>query len=693
MGTHEAQEFAEIVRSWIEAHPVSTSALGKAHIQLAAAKILAKKSGRNWLVTANARLAAVLLVLFVHEGLQRSESGTGNEPQILGIGMSELYDMSRDVITTAKISRFELLDAMVDIDTLGAATDLIQTNQLAAALFPSTRVLARKGPSLRSLWAGRAHAKDFVDVVWLIVVTFGLVIAFWTSSLKWEDPIMSRTTLVSICTWTGFFTVAVVFPAETMPRAGLRLFTPLILTHGLITPTVVWHNYFHGAAHANDACRAVHALLCIVVAVNGLQSITRACLLQRCTTYGWGSIRATLAADGIAFVVATLLMRCLGPPAAYPPGLVRFGGALARGLMTIAIALVGTPSVRLLARELVLFAAAWLGSPSASSRLETLFISIALVLDGSSNEVHATEVHATPQPPKLGSCSPPAADVLPAASDAAPGACTAPPADAADAKLDVLEVRRLPHVESAGLSADLPWHLQSPLRQKLYQNFTRQRAIMSALALSGLLLHSLFGEWDFLFTFGTLPRDSRVLVYVVSVYSTSLIMAATFPRDPSSEAGAQFTVAPVIAGSILRCFGVALDLYHTGPLVNDACTCVHRATSVVLFAVWLIAALQGLAARFTWRSARCVHLLEGTSLVLCTMLIRALGPSPSYPPGGMSFGAALARGGFAVFLGAGVLSPQNRARIAQHANSLGLNQLIISLAETAGGVLASTKSE
>ena len=97
------------------------------------------------------------------------------------------------------------------------------------------------------------------------------------------------------------------------------------------------------------------------------------------------------------------------------------------------------------------------------------------------------------------------------------------------------------------------------------------------------MLHALFGEWDMLFSIGTLPADARVLAYVVSLYPSTLIAAAAFPTSASTTtAGARFLFVPVVCCSILRCFGVGLDLHHTQTHVNLACTLAHIGACAVI---------------------------------------------------------------------------------------------------------------
>ena len=241
-----------------------------------------------------------------------------------------------------------------------------------------------------------------------------------------------------------------------------------------------------------------------------------------------------------------------------------------------------------------------------------------------------------------------------------------------------------PYLESSYLS-DEEVHCDHQymmlLRRGLARNFTRQQILMSTIALFPFVMHSLFGEYDFIFTLGTLPADSRVVAYCMSAYLSTIICAASFPTSPTSTAGARFIYVPVVVGACLRAIGVCLDLYHTEAHVNVACTAVHGLTALVLICLWLNGAWLGSNHQFTWANARWVHGGEGTALVLCVLGLRACGPPPSYPPGNMSFVAALARGGLAMFLGIVLIAPPNRIRIASAANRLGLNHVTIYLHE------------
>ena len=484
-----------------------------------------------------------------------------------------------------------------------------------------------------------SSVRAWVSMHSLLAIILGVVSAVWTSSSSypsWCDRIMFITTL----SFLGVASMATVFPSERIPPSGARIYLPLLCCHGLSTSFVVCHNLFNSTSNVNSACRAIHVLLALAVMCNGFQSIVRPWLLSA-HRWGWRSVRATMAADGLAFLAATLALRSLGPPAAYPPGQVGFRAAMGRGATTLVLALGATPANRHRTKALVLKAAAWLDSAGASTHIESDIASVALVLDN-----------------------------MKAVPVTAPGAQHHAPAPSR-MWVDALSMGFL-------------------CRQKLARRFTCMRLILLVLALLGPLLNALFTGWLFLFStrpndsrvflyfYSSLPNDSRVYLYFVSVYPYNLMIAARFPDHTVPEGKVLFIG---IVGSIIRCVGVLLDLFHTGALVNASCTLVHRLASVVIFCAWLHAGVLGYADRFSWANARCVHCIEGAAFLLSTMLIRALGPSERYPPGSMSFGCALARGCLPLLLGGVILSRRNRLRVATLANRLGIYHVTVSLGE------------
>jgi len=238
-----------------------------------------------------------------------------------------------------------------------------------------------------------------------------------------------------------------------------------------------------------------------------------------------------------------------------------------------------------------------------------------------------------------------------------------------------------PIAEAARPGPDTPSFLVSLYHRKLAGVFTRQRIVVSVLSTAGPVLYSLYGEWDFLFSLGTLPPDMRIAVYAISLVAPTIMIAAAFPEDVTSASGATFAFVPVVVGSTLRCVGVCLDLYHTHTRVNVACAYLHSATASAVFALWLVALVYGVRRRFSWTMARCVHGLEGALLVLCTLGLRYLGPPPNYAPGSLSFAAAVTRGGLAIFLSLVVLTPSNRQRMAELARRAGCWKFAVDLGE------------
>ena len=538
-------QFVELVRKWVEMHPLRGDVLSVADIQVAAAKIMLKQGKRNWRLGANARLGAILLVLFVHEGLEVGGGGSGEgEPYILGVPMSEVYEMLECVISEAGLTKRVLLDNVAEVDTIGSTACLVQTMELSAALFPSEALPAAspvRMPSLSASGSGRSKKATSAEVHASLAALPYVESADLSSDIPGflQMPLRQKLSL-----------------SFTRQRAFLR-------------------SLWAGCAAARE-----------LIFVGELLFVTAGFV----TAY-WMTCHATQVVSCVTLIVVAVTCYF----------------------------------------SLLPFAIVMQQQPATNDNLDG---------GGTSKKATPAEVHAS--------------------------------------------LAALPYVESADLSSDIPGFLQIPLRQKLSQSFTRQRALLALLTLSTTSLSPLFGEWDFAWqavhglSLDSLPRDSRLALYVASVYSTSLFVAALFPNDMSSKAGAQFQL-PVVVGSTLRCVGVVLDVYHTGPLVNPACTAVHRLTSVVLFLAWLSAPVRSWAGRFDWYWGRCIHMTEGVALVTCTLLIRALGPSEHYPPGGMSLSAALARGGLAIVLGGLVLSPPNRRHLARLANHFGVNHVVLSL--------------
>ena len=239
----------------------------------------------------------------------------------------------------------------------------------------------------------------------------------------------------------------------------------------------------------------------------------------------------------------------------------------------------------------------------------------------------------------------------------------------------------LPCVETARTTAGyVPESVAAVFREHLWQKYSRQRLIMALVALFSPLLHTLCGEYDFVFVLHQLPSaDLRALSYFISAYGSSIMIAATFPTDPSSVAGKRFIYVPIGICVFLRCVGVLLDVYHTSPHLVGLPRAVHLVTAALLFSLWASAMIWRMP--LSWAHARVVHSVEGALIMLCALGMRVLGPAPVYSPGQMSFEGATARGMMALLLGTVVLAPENRLRIAREATRLGWTHVTIKLSE------------
>ena len=111
------------------------------------------KQGKRFVGTP--RLAGILLILLVHEGLDAHDNvGSSNdqsEPLILGVTMQDIFQLLVKTVKQAGLTRDELLMVVMDEDTEGSATELAQSRELAAAIFAEDELMPWPGtrPSLR----------------------------------------------------------------------------------------------------------------------------------------------------------------------------------------------------------------------------------------------------------------------------------------------------------------------------------------------------------------------------------------------------------------------------------------------------------------------------------------------------------------------------------------------------------------
>ena len=194
--------------------------------------------------------------------------------------------------------------------------------------------------------------------------------------------------------------------------------------------------------------------------------------------------------------------------------------------------------------------------------------------------------------------------------------------------------------------------------------------------------------------------DTRLLSAFLSLYIAHLVGAASFPRDICGPSARRFIAPPISVLSIGRTIGVLGDLLaemHVpsvsllgfvtpslepiGGGLRGASWGIYVSTHVLLIATWLLAFARVLRGTFSWRATRQLCLTEGTLYIMCTVVLRALGPPSHYAPGVMSFAGAFYRGCISVSVAA-LMTPANREKIADIANRhAGWNHITMNLGD------------
>ena len=248
------------------------------------------KHTSDWVGNGGARLSAILLVLFVNEGLEAKGGADGvSEPTILGLGMQEVYDMLKASVAASQVTREQLLQAVMDEDIDGSATEFAQSNQLSEALyearfFPNDATSGPPGvvrPSLRAVWRNRVTARYLLQAHSWLAIAGGVWVSGW--SAVW--PPDRRTTVVSTALALGMLSMSVMFPTSAGDKAhaahgvpplnskvGAQMLLPLVFTSGVSAACVVWYDFWH-TTQVNAACQAVHALLGVAAVINGFVGI------------------------------------------------------------------------------------------------------------------------------------------------------------------------------------------------------------------------------------------------------------------------------------------------------------------------------------------------------------------------------------------------------------------------------------
>ena len=128
-------EFIGLIDAWVDANPLQyCTVLDAASVRFAAAHIIMRMrrpegSRSSSLGSQGAKLAGTLLVLFVHEGFG-ARGDSDDEPSILGLPMSDLWDMMRDTIAQESLTREAVLAVASAVDVDGRVLELANSHEL-----------------------------------------------------------------------------------------------------------------------------------------------------------------------------------------------------------------------------------------------------------------------------------------------------------------------------------------------------------------------------------------------------------------------------------------------------------------------------------------------------------------------------------------------------------------------------------
>ena len=636
-----SRKFMGLVDAWVEANPVQSSALSAGSVRFAAAKILILKSGHlakfRWPGENAARLAGTLLVLFVHEGLLHDETAScsnASECKVLGIGLSELYGILKDVIRLCAITREDLMSAVMEVDLEGTTMQLAHSNELASALFAGSSVSSgdlrdgsREDTGVRWLQPPRPIKANVKYLqVWRLglqlirarnVVICCIVLLYVMGdayNLSWLFPTWS-TMLMNLLMTLQVATTSVIFPERLDSKGACRYVLPLLASGWGTMSSRTALGLYKNFATLNSACRVVYALLCVGNSLN-IGTHTVLCWRNR---FSWGHVRAMLFVDGLTFCGAVSALHYFGPLERYPPGDLPFAAGLSRGLTTL---LAGA-----------LFNARWRRRMRRfSARLGFSRFTQALG--------HFAEV-------RMGD---------------------------GDGGESVAESARIDELSSSGLAAPV----QQLVRQRLAQRYMRVRVLLCVLVGLWFVLADLLGLWHWNI-FG--PTFMRQLIFASILSLGASLIAGSFPSKINSPEGLRFILpATVVCAVCAVTSSFASMLSPMRAHVNGPCRLCHSMLCVSIVANWGTNALMCISGRTTWRVLRTVLCIDG--LIFCTtaLLMLYLGPSPVYQPRDCTFLEAQRRGSITILLSA-LLNSKNRHRLAAVANRVGLNHVKLDLSQ------------
>ena len=626
-------KFKGLVQAWMEANPVQTSALSDANLRFAIYKILILKSGHlakfSWPGDDAARLAGILFVLFVQEGLQHEESGKSSSRQVIGIDLLEIYGIVRDIIRDCCITREELIKCVKDADLDGTTLVLAESNELAADLYARSSAAgstsseptatedsrvqwlspAASGGNVQSPNAQRARTR--VRVLWVrnvLVLSSGCFLV----AEGWRMLPLPRTVIVVCNLFLAVISTAVIFPETIEGRQGSRFLLPIVVCCLIAMESALgrtlYHRWAHGWGDLNGWCLRVHLLLMAGTAANFSTLIG----LSMRSRHSWTALRSVLVVDGVLVCSAVVAMRHLGPLELYPVGDVPFADALGRGLLTLLLGLSASSANRRRTRQLLL----WVGARSVMHALEQVGAS---KHDRDGEEAIAETAHI--------------GDDLGVPGDTAP-----------------------------------------LLRRHLALRYTRVRLVLGVLPPILILLADvleMMGSSSGLALFGTL-----LLIAV-------LLIVASFPSRLESPEGCHFVqpamdVLPI--RGLLAAYIALTDEDGRRMYIAANCRFVHVCMCTILVANWCAPSLLCRRGQLSWAVMRAVLAFDGFVFCGATLLMRYLGPPPHYQPRYQSsFGQAMVRAAIPVFIATVLLRPINRQRIAHAFHRIGWNHVRLNL--------------
>ena len=643
-------KFFELVDAWLEAHPVTTNSLSPDNVRFAVANVLILKSGRGgklkWPGAHPDRLAATLIVLLA-AGLA-GEGSDGAECKVLGFGVKELFEITRDLVRTASITRERLGEALFEVDEDGSASFLAQSPEFHAALYGNNRKV-----QLVASWMPRAQS---VSAVALIALAF-------LDSLPELPAWAGRTAIICMHFTLLAVATAAIFPdpsskvAVSLSRHAFTVAVSCTITAALTAYRDLQQQRHNGA---NAACVVLHCAFFLGITINCC-AVTLRCWRGDIT---WHLGRACYARDGALVIATTLALRVAGPPAAYPPGSVSFESACARGLCTLLLAVVLGPSNR----KRLAWLAGMLGGGSLALSLRQSYVK-SMSTQLSVHSLHEATHLAVGQTAQSAVCRQLARRyhcmrftlVLACSMWLVFAEC-------------IIGINYMPNTTSNATHPNAATSNANATDDTTADDDSTAAACAAA-ANDGVMVGA-----------PAAPPSSLVPVQWMPYLSgTSLLLgmsllASIFPHDLNSEVGRSFLLPVTITCTLcvfltnLYSFAVTGAVIH----VNTACAFAHAAHMVLLVGTWVTSARLCALGRGTWGMVRITLVTDGSCYCVVAVALRALGPPLAYPPRNGSFTTAVTRGLIVVGIAA-LLSPANRDWLAALAHRFGWNHVILSL--------------